>query len=82
MTAPEHASSDRLVAAPASREDEAVDRAIRPKRFAEYVGQEQVKAQLAIFVQAAVKRVEKEGDLFEPVLKLKQKLPKLEELTG
>jgi Holliday junction DNA helicase RuvB len=58
MTAPEHASPERLVAAPASREDEAVDRAIRPKKFAEYVGQEQVKRQLEIFVQAAVKRGE------------------------
>jgi Holliday junction DNA helicase RuvB len=42
----------------ASREDEAVDRAIRPKKLADYVGQEQVKAQLEIFVQAAVKRGE------------------------
>ena len=49
-------SADRLVAAPATREEEAIDRAIRPKRFAEYVGQQQVKAQLEIFVQAAVKR--------------------------
>jgi Holliday junction DNA helicase RuvB len=51
-------SADRLVAAPATREEEAIDRAIRPKRFAEYVGQQQVKAQLEIFVQAAVKRGE------------------------
>ncbi|HEV8444065.1 MAG TPA: Holliday junction branch migration DNA helicase RuvB [Steroidobacteraceae bacterium] len=58
MNISESASADRLVAAPASREDEAVDRAIRPKKFAEYVGQEQVKAQLEIFVQAAVKRGE------------------------
>jgi len=58
MNVSESASADRLVAAPASREDEAVDRAIRPKKFAEYVGQEQVKAQLEIFVQAAVKRGE------------------------
>jgi bifunctional non-homologous end joining protein LigD len=28
-------------------------------------------------IPAAIKRVEKEGDLFEPVLKLRQKLPKL-----
>ena len=28
----------------------------------------------------AIKRIEKEGDLFEPVLKLKQKLPALERL--
>jgi bifunctional non-homologous end joining protein LigD len=33
-------------------------------------------------IPAAVKRVEKEGDLFEPVLKLKQKLPALEELSA
>ena len=39
-------------------EEEAVDRAIRPKRLADYVGQEQVKAQLEIFVKAAVKRGE------------------------
>jgi len=50
--------ADRLVAAPATREEEAIDRAIRPKRFSEYVGQAQVKAQLEIFVQAAVKRGE------------------------
>jgi Holliday junction DNA helicase RuvB len=49
---------DRLVETAASREDEAVDRAIRPKRLADYVGQEQVKAQLDIFVKAAVKRGE------------------------
>ncbi len=58
MSVSERAPADRLVAAPATREEEAVDRAIRPKRFAEYIGQEQVKAQLEIFVQAAVKRGE------------------------
>src|SRR6185436_2212672 len=58
MNAPEKAAPERLVAAPASREEEAIDRAIRPKRFAEYIGQEQVKAQLGIFVQAAVQRGE------------------------
>jgi holliday junction DNA helicase RuvB len=51
-------ATERLVGAPASREEEAIDRAIRPKRFAEYIGQEQVKAQLGIFVQAAVQRGE------------------------
>jgi bifunctional non-homologous end joining protein LigD len=33
-------------------------------------------------IPAAVKRVEKEGDLFEPVLTLKQKLPALERLEA
>jgi len=49
---------ERIVEAVASKEEEAVDRAIRPKRLADYVGQEQVKAQLEIFVKAAVNRGE------------------------
>jgi holliday junction DNA helicase RuvB len=52
------AGPERMVGGTAMREDEAVDRAIRPKKLADYVGQEQVKAQLEIFVQAAVKRGE------------------------
>ena len=51
-------SSDRVVQAAASKEEEAIDRAIRPKKLADYVGQKQVKAQMEIFVQAAVKRGE------------------------
>jgi Holliday junction DNA helicase RuvB len=58
MNAPGHNAPERLVAAPAMREEEAIDRAIRPKKLADYVGQEQVKAQLEIFVGAAVKRGE------------------------
>ena len=50
--------NDRIVGAAGNTEEEAVDRAIRPKKLADYVGQEQVKAQLEIFVQAAVKRGE------------------------
>ena len=49
---------ERIVEAGASREEEAVDRAIRPKRLADYIGQEKVKAQMEIFVKAAVKRGE------------------------
>jgi Holliday junction DNA helicase RuvB len=49
---------DRIVQAAGAVEEEAVDRAIRPKRLADYVGQEQVKAQLEIFVKAAVNRGE------------------------
>jgi Holliday junction DNA helicase RuvB len=50
--------SERVVQAAGSAEEEAVDRAIRPKRLADYVGQEKVKAQLEIFVKAAVMRGE------------------------
>ncbi len=55
---PESVTPERIVQAAGSTEEEAVDRAIRPKRLADYVGQEQVKAQLEIFVKAAVKRGE------------------------
>jgi holliday junction DNA helicase RuvB len=58
MTPSEKMVPDRIVEAVASKEEEAVDRAIRPKRLADYIGQEQVKAQLEIFVKAAVNRGE------------------------
>jgi holliday junction DNA helicase RuvB len=43
---------------PGVREDEAQDREIRPRRIADYVGQEAVKSQLSIFVSAARARGE------------------------
>jgi holliday junction DNA helicase RuvB len=49
---------ERIISATASREEEAVDRAIRPRSLAEYVGQAPVKAQLEIFVSAARQRGE------------------------
>src|SRR5262245_273468 len=50
--------AERIVTGAATREDEAVDRAIRPRTLADYVGQAPVKAQLEIFVGAARKRAE------------------------
>ena len=58
MSASENMAPERIVQAAAVKEEEAIDRAIRPKRLADYVGQEQVKAQMEIFVQAAVRRGE------------------------
>ncbi len=49
---------ERIIAGDAVVEDEAVDRAIRPKRLVDYVGQGPVKAQLEIFVGAAKARAE------------------------
>ena len=60
MSAPvnEQANGERLVSA-AGRGDEAlIDRAIRPRSFGEYVGQEQVKNQMGIFIEAARARSE------------------------
>ena len=46
--------TDRLVAAGApDRGDEAVDRAIRPRRLADYIGQRVVREQMEIFLAAA-----------------------------
>ena len=49
---------DRVTTAAASREDEVMDRAVRPKRLAEYVGQQAVKTQMEIFIEAARRRGE------------------------
>src|SRR3979409_2456197 len=49
---------DRIIAGPAKREDEVVDRAVRPKSLADYVGQPNVKTQMDIFIQAARQRAE------------------------
>ncbi len=49
---------DRLTAAQARPEDEVIDRAIRPKQLADYVGQPAVRAQMEIFIHAARKRGE------------------------
>ena len=46
----------RLSSAAATREDEAIEASIRPKRLAEYIGQAPVREQMAIFVEAAKRR--------------------------
>jgi len=42
----------------ASRQEEALERALRPKQLDEYVGQEKIREQLEIFIQAAKNRKE------------------------
>ncbi|WP_201799056.1 MULTISPECIES: Holliday junction branch migration DNA helicase RuvB [unclassified Methylomonas] len=50
--------SDRLVTAHGNHDEERVDRAIRPKRLKDYVGQKELREQMEIFIQAAVTRSE------------------------
>jgi Holliday junction DNA helicase RuvB len=50
--------ADRLISAESATEDVAVDRAIRPKTLAEYVGQPAVREQMEIFIPAARDRGE------------------------
>ncbi|HWK73987.1 MAG TPA: Holliday junction branch migration DNA helicase RuvB [Povalibacter sp.] len=49
---------DRIVSAGAQGDEDAFDRAVRPKRLADYVGQQSVKTQMEIFIQAARNRRE------------------------
>jgi Holliday junction DNA helicase RuvB len=46
-------TAERIISAAPGADEEAAERAIRPRRLAEYVGQTPVKAQLEIFISAA-----------------------------
>ncbi|MBI4998401.1 MAG: AAA family ATPase, partial [Rhodocyclales bacterium] len=51
--------AERLIAAtPASPQEDALERALRPKKLAEYVGQQKIRSQLEIFIEAAKRRAE------------------------
>jgi Holliday junction DNA helicase RuvB len=51
-------TASRLINPGSLREDDAADRAIRPKRLADYVGQKAMREQMDIFIQAARGRSE------------------------
>jgi len=52
-------SADRLISPqPRSPQEEALERALRPKRLEEYVGQEKIRGQLSIFIEASKRRGE------------------------
>ncbi|HEY1491502.1 MAG TPA: Holliday junction branch migration DNA helicase RuvB [Steroidobacteraceae bacterium] len=51
-------AEERITSAVAGTEEEAVERAIRPRLLAEYVGQTPVKTQMEIFISAARQREE------------------------
>jgi Holliday junction DNA helicase RuvB len=51
--------TDRLIATTReSPQEDALERALRPKKLAEYVGQQKIRGQLEIFIEAAKKRKE------------------------
>ncbi|MCK5889359.1 MAG: Holliday junction branch migration DNA helicase RuvB, partial [Methylococcales bacterium] len=50
--------SDRLISATGSTDEERQDRAIRPKRLSDYIGQQELRAQMEIFIKAATARQE------------------------
>lgn len=50
--------SDRLISANSALDEERQDRAIRPKRLEDYVGQKELRQQMEIFIKAATARSE------------------------
>ncbi|HUL92123.1 MAG TPA: Holliday junction branch migration DNA helicase RuvB [Burkholderiales bacterium] len=51
--------TDRLISgAPVSPQEQAFERSLRPQSLAEYIGQEKIRGQLSIFVEAARQRKE------------------------
>jgi len=51
--------NDRLIApASASPQEEAIERALRPKKLADYIGQQKIRNQFEIFIEAAKRRSE------------------------
>lgn len=51
-------SDERLLSAEIGQEDSALDVSLRPKRLEDYVGQDQVKDNLRVFIKAALMRSE------------------------
>ncbi len=48
---------DRLISPESkSSQEDAIERALRPKRLADYVGQAKIREQLGIFIEAAKRR--------------------------
>ncbi len=57
LAAPGDALTERLIGAESkSSQEEVFERALRPKRLAEYVGQAKIREQLSIFIEAAKRR--------------------------
>ena len=49
---------DRIIASRRMSEDQEIEYSLRPRRINEYIGQEKVKEQMMIFIQAALERGE------------------------
>ncbi|MDP2135268.1 MAG: Holliday junction branch migration DNA helicase RuvB, partial [Sulfuritalea sp.] len=52
-------AAERLISAGReSTQEDVLERALRPKRLADYVGQQKIRGQLEIFIEAAKRRAE------------------------
>ena len=50
--------ADRIISGVAATEEDVIDRAIRPRLLSDYTGQDHVRSQMEIFIEAARKRAE------------------------
>ena len=57
-TEPRHDAARIVAPAAASAHEEVLERALRPRQLDEYVGQEKIRGQLQIFIEAAKQRTE------------------------
>jgi Holliday junction DNA helicase RuvB len=58
MIETDHLAERIITAGSASPQEDALERALRPKRLADYVGQAKIRGQLEIFIEAAKRRQE------------------------
>jgi len=56
--------NERVISTSATREDDIAEASIRPKKLDEYLGQEAVREQMKIFIEASKRR----GDSLDHVL--------------
>src|SRR2546423_2371234 len=54
----EYSMSDRLVSPKMSEEEQVIETSLRPHRLSEYIGQEKIKENLSILLEAARRRKE------------------------
>src|ERR1700737_201247 len=54
----EYSMSDRLVSPKMSEEEQVIEGSLRPRRLSEYIGQEKIKENLSILLEAARRRNE------------------------
>lgn len=50
--------TDRMISPDTNQEEEFLEKTLRPQYFAQYIGQDKVKQELAIYIQAAKHREE------------------------
>src|SRR5437879_11846508 len=55
----EYSMSDRLVSPKMSEEEQVIEGSLRPRRLSEYIGQEKIKENLSILLEADSRRNEK-----------------------